>query len=260
LAALSGGQSVPVRVMVNRGGPENQGAQSMTEGPSSRDAVDLAPVRLERDPFDYRGTGGVLRDLAARYADDDLLLVANAAQVLTEPLAQIAVDLAATNGDVGLISHLDGTPSGLMLVRCAALRHLPASGFVDMKEQALPLIAERFDVTVVHRRKPSGLPVRTLDSYIEALRQYHQRLARGLAWHAPASAFDEDWEAAFSVVEEGARVEPSARLHDSVVLRGGRVEAKASVVHSVVCDGGVLGHGRIVVDQFVTPGDDRNRG
>lgn len=242
--------AVPVRVMINRNAPEREG-RSAEEGTRT-----LAPVRIERDPFDYRGTGGVLRDLAAEYADDDLLLVGNAAQVLTEPLSVLASDLFDSGGDVSLVSHLDGTPSGMMLVRCGALRHVPASGFHDMKEQALPLIAQRFDVTVVTRRKPTGLPVRTLDDYIEALRYHHKARARKDGDRTAAlagSAFEEDWESSFALVEEGAYADPGARLHDAVVLRGGRVEADACLVHSVVCAGGVLRRGEMRVDDFVRP-------
>ena len=68
-----------------------------------------------------------------------------------------------------MVSHEDGTPSGLMLVSCRALRLIPARGFVDMKEQALPLIAAKYDVRVMHRRRPTGLPVRSLTDYIQAL-------------------------------------------------------------------------------------------
>lgn len=246
LRALNGGSDVPVRVMINRNAPERSNGGNGGHGHDG-----LAPIRVERDPFDYRGTGGVLRDLAAEFADEDLLLVANAAQVLTEPLAAIAVELAQAGGDVSLISHLDGTPSGLMLVRCQALRGLPATGFVDMKEQALPLISRNYDVTVVHRHQPTGLPVRTLDNYIEALRTHH----KSMQGKATGGAFAEDWEPTFVIVENGARVDPAARLHDAVVLSGGLVEADACAVHSIVCAGGVLRRSQMVVDNFVTAGE-----
>src|SRR5262249_30216082 len=87
--------SLPIRVMIDRGAPEALA--------SARDADGPTPVVLERDPFDYRGTGGVLRDLAASYHDDDLLLVANASQVALEPLSSLARELAATRGDVSII-------------------------------------------------------------------------------------------------------------------------------------------------------------
>ncbi len=77
--------------------------------------------RVERDLSEYRGTGGVLRDLAADYDDDDLVLVCNAAQVLLDPLVALATALNRKSGDFTLVSHNDGTPSGVMLARCETL-------------------------------------------------------------------------------------------------------------------------------------------
>src|SRR5690606_20299334 len=98
-----------------------------------------------RDPVEYRGIGGVLRDLAGDYHRDDYILVANAAQLLLSPLSELATLLAESDADgpadVSLISHRDGTPSGLMLIRCGSLWCIPQVGYVDMKEQALPMIA-----------------------------------------------------------------------------------------------------------------------
>src|SRR5882724_6912586 len=71
-------QVVPVRVMIDKAAP-----QPLPIGNGT-------PLEIERDPFDFRGTGGVLRDLASQYSLDDYLLVANAAQVLCEPLADLA--------------------------------------------------------------------------------------------------------------------------------------------------------------------------
>lgn len=249
LSRLSGGNAVPVRVMLDR-------AASYTPSPASQTAIGLAQVQVERDPFDYRGTGGVLRDLAAGYADDDLLVVANAAQVMLSSLAQVVEDMAETNGDVSIASNLDGTASGLLLVRCMSLRELPANGFVDMKEQALPAIAKRHRVTVVHCEEPAAVPVRSLADYIDALRRNH-RGAAGKA--AAADPFAEDWDSSFGIAEDGALVDPSARLHDSVVLRGGRVEADAVLVHSIVCPGGVVRRGQTIVDDLVTAGNGRRK-
>src|SRR3954465_3962718 len=202
-------QVVPLRVMIDKAAPP---PLPITSGKT---------IEIERDPFHFRGTGGVLRDLASQYAPTDFLLVANASQILCEPLSDTVSALASMGGDVSIVSHLDGTPSGLMLVRCGALASIPEQGFVDMKEQALPAIAKDHRVTVLHRRNPSALPVRTLADYIAALRQHHQRKS---GKPASTNAFAETWEPAFSIVEEGATVDPSAKLHDSIVLRGGRVE------------------------------------
>lgn len=247
VAALAPSGRLSVHVMVDRGN-----TQWVDTTPATDDA---APVYIMRDPVEYRGTGGVLHDLARQFEDDDLLLVANAAQVLTESLAELAVRLAETQGDIAIISHGNGVPSGLSLVRCGALRDLPPEGFVDFKEQALPAISATHRVTVLELEQPSGLPVRTLKEYIDALRHHHQTQAG--REHQP-DPYAEDWDSAFSIVEDGATVNASARIHESVVLKGGRVEADAVVVRSIVCPGGVVRRGTMSVEELASPrGDGR---
>jgi N-acetylglucosaminyldiphosphoundecaprenol N-acetyl-beta-D-mannosaminyltransferase len=245
LARSNGIESLPVRVMVNHKSPE----------PASADPRHYGAFRVERDLSEYRGTGGVLRDLANDYADDDLIVVANAAQILLEPLSAIVAELQRTGGDVSVVAHEDGTPSGIMLVACKTLRLIPQTGYVDMKEQALPQIAAQFDVRVLSRRRPTGLSIRTLEDFVHALR-YHHRRDSALPAPGPAAAgldpLAEDWSPLFSLVEPGATVDPSARIHDSVVLAGGVVEAGAVLVRSIVCPGGILRRDKTAMETFVT--------
>jgi hypothetical protein len=204
--------------------------------------------KVERDQSEFRGTGGVLKDLAGQYDDNDLVLVANAAQLLIDPLSVIAAALDHKRGDIALISHQDGTPSGVMLVRCKTLREIAPTGFVDMKEQALPLIAQKYDVKVMHCRRPSGLPIRGLSDYIGALKHYHRRRTGKPAMTDPLG---EDFAPAFAIVEDGAIVAPRAHVHDSIVLKGGVVEAEAALVRCVVCPGGVVKQKTSEVDRFI---------
>jgi hypothetical protein len=240
LAKVAGLEKLPVRVMVDRSSPE----------PISAAVKYFGTFRVERDQSEYRGTGGVLGDLAANYADDDLILVANAAQILLDPLVALATSLDQKRGDIAVISHRDGTPSGMMLVSCKTLRLVPQTGFVDMKEQAMPLIAQKFAIEVVHRRRPTGLPIRSFTDYVTAMRFYHMRRAGKTTLADPLA---EDWQPSFGIVEEGAIVDPSARVHDSVVLRGGIVEAGAVLVRSVVCPSAVVRKDGALVDDFVRP-------
>jgi N-acetylglucosaminyldiphosphoundecaprenol N-acetyl-beta-D-mannosaminyltransferase len=239
LAKAIGLERLPVRVMVDRTSPE----------PISAAVKYFGTFRVERDQSEYRGTGGVLGDMAANYHDDDLILVANAAQVLLDPLISLAISLEKKRGDITVISHRDGTPSGMMLVSCKTLRLIPSEGFIDMKEQAMPLIAQSFAVEVVHCRRPTGLPIRSVVDYLTALRFYHMRKAGKVI----ADPLAEDWQPSFGIVEEGAIVDPSARVHDSVVLRGGVVEPGATLVRSVVCPSAILRRDRTVVDDFIRP-------
>jgi N-acetylglucosaminyldiphosphoundecaprenol N-acetyl-beta-D-mannosaminyltransferase len=241
LARHAGLEQLPVRMMVNQTSPLPTSAAPRYDG----------TYRVERDLSEYRGTGGLLRDLAADYADDDLILVANAAQILMDPLAAIATALDRKGGDVSLVSHSDGTPSGVQLLSCKTLRLIPTTGYVDMKEQALPAIAARYEVAVMHRRRPTGLPVRSLTDYVGALRQYHRRRVGKPGLSDPLA---EDWRPAFALVEEGATVDPRAHVHDSVVLKGGVVEGGAVVVRSIICPGGAVRRDRSAVDQFVCAG------
>ena len=231
-------QALPVRVLVNRNTPE----------PISAAPAHYGNFRVERDLSEYRGTGGVLRDLAASYDDDDLILVCNASQILLDPLVAVATALDRKAGDFTLVSHNDGTPSGVMLAKCKTLRMIPETGFVDLKEQALALMAGTFDVTVLNCRRPTGLPVRSLTDYIVAMRHYEQRRA---GKPPSADALSEDWMPAFALVEAGTEVDPRAHVHDSVVLKGGIVEAGAVVVRSIVCPGGAVKKDRHAVDQLI---------
>jgi len=241
LALAIGIEKLPVRVMVNHKSPE----------PASADSRHNGSFRVERDLSEYRGTGGVLRD------------VANAAQILVEPLSAIVAALEKTGGDVSVVSHEDGTPSGIMLVACKTLRLIAQAGYVDMKEQALPQIAAQFDVRVLSRRRPTGHSIRTLEDYVHALRYHHRRKTAkpgiGAAGGGGSDSPGDDWNPLFSLVETGATVDPSARIHDSVVLAGGVVEAGAVLVRSVVCPGGVLRRDKTAMEAFVTSDDSASR-
>lgn len=237
--------ALPVRVLVNRNSYE----------PTSGAARYTGLYTVERDASEYRGTGGVLRDLAQGYDDDDLILVATASQVLLDPLQALSAALAHKGGDVTLISHRDGTPSGLMLLRAGTLRLIPSIGFFDMKEQALPLLAQKHDVRVVHCRRPTAAPIRTLADYSAALRLHHRRkmskMPGGGSEHA-SNPLEDDWRPSFSIVESGASVAPRARLHDTVVLRSAIVESDASLVRCVVCPGAVVRQKSGAIDRFIS--------
>jgi N-acetylglucosaminyldiphosphoundecaprenol N-acetyl-beta-D-mannosaminyltransferase len=246
VAAWASLEKLPLRIKVNQHAFE----------PRSADPRFFGAFHVERDLSDFRGTGGVLHDLASDYQDEDLLLVANAAQVLLDPLTSIAESLARVGGDVSVVAHEDGTPSGMMLLKCKTLRLLPARGFVDMKEQGLPLIASKYDVRVLRRRRPTGLPVRSLSDYIGALRLHHRDKTGRPHTSDPLA---EDWGPTFSLIEAGASADHSARIHDSVVLSGAHVEPGAVLVRSVVCPGVIVGRDRTIADRIVTGMETRRR-
>jgi len=239
MAEQLGIENLPVRVMVDQ-------ASGMTPGVQQHGPVQLT---IEIDPSEFRGTGGLLSDLAGEYRDDDLILVAHASQLLFEPLAELSGAMADIQADVSMVCSADGTPSGLTLIRCACLRGISPVGFVDLNEQALPAIAQKHDVRVVRYDQPTARSLRTLSSYLETLREYHRRHADGALRNT--NHIHEEWEKTFGIVESGATVHETAVIHDSVVLAGARVEAHAVLVRSIACPGTVITRGRSEIDCVV---------
>ncbi len=241
LAACIGAESLATRLLVDATSPAPRAAPA--PGPGIR-------LTVERDRWELRGTGGVLRDTCAEYPDGSYVLVANANQVLIEPLAGQVNALADAGGDVVVLANDDGSPVGLMLVSIGALRSIRAVGYVDFKEQALPQLASRFDVRVVHRPHGAAAAIRTLPAYLGALRAYGRARAGLAPFEGP---FAEDWIRTFGLIEPGAIVAEGARVHDSVVLAGAHVGAGAVLVRSVVCGDGRVGLGEVVSDSVVSP-------
>ncbi len=230
-----------VRVMVDR----------MTRlAPTSR-RVEPLLLSIEQDPSEFRGTGGLLYDLAKGYADDQYMLVGHASQLLFVPLLEQAEAMADTGADFVLVADADGAPAGLMLIRCGCLRKISGIGFVDLNEQALPAIARKHDVRVVRFDRRTTGPVRTRAAYIRTLRELHRR-ASGVMGTDPG--LEEDWRPMFGIIEDGSQVHERAVVHDSVVMGGARVEPGAVLVRSVVCPGAVVGKGQNVIDSVVDGG------
>lgn len=217
-------RNVPCRLMI--------GNSLLKPRQAGNDSIHLS---VEQDPTPLRGTGGLLRDLAEQYDDEAYLIVANAAQILLEDLSQMTFEAAEAGGEVTIAANQDGSPYSAMLISCRALRELPPIGFVDLKEQGLPLIAKRHKVTVVRHNHAFGMPIRNHREYVAAIRAYDRLLAGESPFEGP---FAERWESRFSIVEAGASIGSQCHLHDSVVLAGGIVEAGMSVIRSVVCAGG----------------------
>jgi mannose-1-phosphate guanylyltransferase len=241
LAHSLGAESLPLRLLLNDRAPE---PTEPTDHPS-------VPTSVEFDSGEYRGTGGALRDVAVAYDADDWLLLASGGQVLVQPLARIVASLSAGSGPVRLVTHADGTPSGLMLVRCGVLWPISEVGFVDFKEQALPRIAKDHRVEVSEQPQPVGIPARTRAEYLKGLYRYH---APQLQQSAQADPFMETWRPTFSVIEQGAEVAPEARIHDAVVLAGARVEAGAVVTRSIVAESGRVRRGAHCVERIAFEG------
>ena len=235
ISALSrhlGMSGIPARVIIGRNSPQPTSA---------------ARITIERDPVEFRGTAGILRDLAQDYGDDDLLLIANSNHVAIEPLSDQVERLLSATGDVRLLAAHNHAPAGLMLLRRGVLHEIAPTGFVDFKEQALPAIARRHAVRVIAAVRSPGFSIRSWEDYLAALRARH----RGSSDETD-SPYEESWRPRFRIVEEPADVDGAAVVHDSVILRGGRIEHGATVVRSLIGPTGLVRRGQSAIGQVIT--------
>lgn len=239
LTTSLGGRSIDLRVTVDQNA-------ILPHAPAESEHV---RVSVGHDPNDYRGTAGLIRDLSLKDPEDSYLLVANGNQILLEPLDELAHELSDRGGDIILTAHDDGAPAGVMLIRVGAIRGVRELGFMDFKEQVLPKLAQDFDVRVVHKPHATGLPVRNLDGYITALTAHHKRLAGKPIFDDEAGS--EQWFSTFSIIEPGANVAASARVHDAVILDGAQVGADAVIVRSVVAGSASVRPGQLAADRVV---------
>lgn len=243
--SASGWPAPDVLVLAGQTDPLPMGANAGPEGHHAGQPR----LRAARDTHGYRGTAGALRDLFAAFGAEDYVLVGTASQCPDAGLiAQLVADADPSAG-VTLSADAVGAPSGLMLIRCGALREVASVGYIDLKEQALPRIASTAGVRVIRCQGGVSPAIRDLRTYLDAVHSWHRsESVRGAAVLDP---FEERWRPTFAVVEPGAQVATGARIHDSVVLAGARVEAGAQVVRSVVGAGGVVRRRSRVLDQLV---------
>jgi hypothetical protein len=171
---------------------------------------------------------------------DDRILVVSGHALARPAWAAVLEDPAAASCDIAVETDAARAPTGTFLIRCGCLADIPPRGFIDLKEQAMPLIAARHDVRVLATAAPPPIPILNLDGYLRAVRECHA-----------GGAAVEDWRCSFALAEPGSTVHPSARLHDAVVLAGARVEAGAVVVRSLIGPGGVVPRGGSAIDELV---------
>ncbi|WP_428937815.1 hypothetical protein [Fontivita pretiosa] len=244
---------VPVRLLLDSNSPQHNQNDAMMPpncGPS---------LILERDPKPYRGTGGLLRDLAEACDFRGWFLVLNAAQRLSVPLERIHTHLSGVAGEVRLATDEAGVVDGAMLVNCDVLRKVPCIGYCDFKEQVLATLSQQgYSVGVARMPRHCGLPIRSREQYLRAVAA--EQACRAMDPESPPDptehngddASGEPWRARFALIEKGACIDPSAIVHDSVILAGAKVARRSAVIRSVVCPGAAVSTGTIVQDALVS--------
>ncbi len=208
-----------------------------TNGPSDmlRASLSGSGFDLRVDVEDVRGTGGAIADIARSYRNQDTLLVASASSFISSPIRQTMKALEVPDADAVVLATPDRAPTGVYLLRCGPLRHLPERGYCDLKEQGLPLLAQSHTVAVRYS-EVSVHPITALRQYLAACREYSKRAT--------------NTDGLFSVVEKGASVDPSARVVDSVVLAGASIGPRSVIVRSVIAENQVVQPGLTVADEL----------
>lgn len=248
VSALAGSLGVPGLELLVVGGREMVSTGTQTAAGSLRCRVSHIP-----DPSELRGTGGLLRDVADRFADEQFLLVSTGSTILLNPLDQLFRSLLEAEVDVAFLARGDEA-FNVTLVRCGALRDLPSIGFVDFKEQAIPRIKADRSVAAVHCSDRPSVTMRNGAQYLDGLRLLHMRLSAGRAGEVGPvvpEAFREEWRPTFAIIEEGAVADSSAIIHDSVIMRGAKVGRRAIVARSLISPGMVVADDAVVVSRVL---------
>ncbi|MEO1583866.1 MAG: hypothetical protein AAFR96_04745 [Planctomycetota bacterium] len=231
--------------------------QVVHSGPPYRPRRDFSDPRFEvitqEEPGSYRGPAGVLRDVTDRYADDDIILVAEAARYIAGSLNQLLTDWSKHRPDVLIAREAGGEPSGIMLLRRGSLELVPTEGYLDVKEQWLPkLVRAGLSVWTSESRDFRPMPLRNREQFLRA-----SAVAAGVSQPNEAdtpilgpprvlgSGIDK------SRVSDAAQVAPGAVIADAIVMPGASVGARAIVVRSIICPDAVIKDNDEVVDRIV---------
>lgn len=189
--------------------------------------------RYERtiEPRSHRGTAGVLADLwRSQFVEHhyDYFIVIEGGSCPPRGLGDLAKEMEAGRDIVLGASEIDRY-AGVIALKPEMLDVVPDRGFHDLKEQSLPkMLADGSSISAVSII-PRAIRVRTLESWLEAVR---------------STTFD----APPLLAERGCRVEGHCCIAGSASIRGGLIQ------NSIIMDGAVVEEGAIVARSAILPG------
>lgn len=205
----------------------------------------IRSVRVARDPNEWRGSAGVLRDLAGEtVGDGECVLMLEGGCLPPVSLEPIVASLEA--GAIMAVGATDDlTPAGAIGCRVDVLSIVPDVGYCDLKEQVIPRLTRRgADVRAI-RVSDELVRLRDLDSYLYAVTR--------IGSDSETDSSDQPWRGlGVCLVEDGATVDAGAILKQSVVLRGASIGAAAILNGCVAAAGASVGPGERVVDRIIT--------
>ena len=207
-------------------------------------------ITVMAEPAPWRGTGGLVRDLADGVAAGGAVLVAEAHRV---PCASVTrmIQIHAARGEGVVAVTATNEPAGLYLFERAEINRIPDIGYYDLKEQFLPALRKQ-------NRPVRSLKVVDRSIRIRSRQTYLAAVAVSLGPDGSPHRIDPGASISASarlegrcVIESGAVVEDGSVLQDSVILRGAIVERGAIVSRSIVVPGARVAPGELIVDRIV---------
>ena len=232
----------PVRTVRGSGSPAVRATPS-----------DAARISHLVDRTGPRGSAGALRDACEDDAPDTTIVAAEASSIVFAPIEPLLAAHATSGADVSLVATTTGRLAGLAFLQRSALDRVKARGYVDLKEQLLPIV----------RHDGGHVRVLTIDDR-DVVRIHDRRgllaaSGRVLADGAHADGLFEtaarseviDRAALPAMRSVAAQIDPDATISGSVVLAGSKVGRGAVVARSVVAPGAVVEPGQVVLDRIV---------
>src|SRR5690606_15958127 len=143
---------VPVRVVHGGGMP----------APMTPPRAAWPEFSVEREPREFRGPAGVVRDLCEEHPAASTAPVGGAPRFVSCDIAELVREHRRRNADATVAMNADGSPSGVFAMRRSSLDLVGRMGFVDLKEQWLSKVIASGGVVLAHELRGNGaMPLRT---------------------------------------------------------------------------------------------------
>ena len=210
------------------------------------------PIKVVVEPHRWRGTGGIVRDIATIATRGEDLVVLESA-VLPPPDATRVIDDLRLGA--GSVMGIDAArqPAGVYAFDASVLDVIPGIGFYDVKEQLIPALHARgcaaHAVTIADR----VLRIRDRAGYLDAVAAFSD---------ARSDPVDPDWTCSgidsaaaiigHCLIDSSAVIESGALIDTSVILDNVTVRAGATVSRSIIGPGVEIDSGALIVDTVRT--------
>lgn len=205
------------------------------------------------DPANWRGMGGILRDLCPRFGAVDVIVGIEANSCPPDSLVPLLQPLQE-GADAAVGSDELAAATGCYAIRRSLVEQIRTVGYCDLKEQFLPGLYESgADIRQVCTARVSRR-IRDREGYLGAV----ARLSRSQS-EAPVSGL-EAAHGAGSLVDPTAVVGRGAVVDRSVILAGAVIDDGAIVSRSIVGVGVAVGGDDPIVGRILAtsvPGKNR---